>query len=177
MKIATGISNQLISFLVDLLNLDGQAWVFLFDGVTYRLVPQLVLFVLLPHQVVPVLNGSLDVFFGGPQEIELHDGVVLELALSDEVEPSLCLRKDSKGRDEVFRAAKPLEVFEYELRVLSELDEKVLVGFDAFELPIVTLKEEVKVHFSVAGQLDLDSFGEPVVVLHHDLHSQHLWLL
>lgn len=73
-----------------LLNLNCKAWVFLFYGVNYRLVPEFVLLILLPHHIVSILNRTLDVFFGRPQKIELHDSVIFELALADEVESSLC---------------------------------------------------------------------------------------
>jgi hypothetical protein len=52
-----------------------------------------------------------------------------------------------------------------------------LGGFDEFEFPIVTLKKEVKVHLSIAGEFYLDGFGEAMLMLHHYLHSQHLRLL
>lgn len=160
-----------------LLNLYCQTRILVLNRVAYRLVPHFVLPILLTHHVVAILDRSLDVFLRGTQEIELHYGVILELALSDEVQLALGFGEDGKGGHEVVGVIKTIEVFEDEVRVLSELDEEILVGFDAFEFPVVAFKNEVKVHFGVTGEFYLDVFGKAVLVLDHYLHSQHLRLL
>lgn len=162
---------------MDFLDLDGQTGVLLLDGLANGLVPPLVLPVLLPHQVVAVLDRPPDLVLSGTHEVELHYGIVLELALSNKVETALSFREDGEEGQEVVRRGEPFEVFEDEVGVFPELDEKILVGLDSFELPVVALEDEVEVHFGVAGEFYLQSFGEAVLVLDHDLDPQQLRFL
>ena len=165
------------SFLVYFLDLDGEAGVLLLDGVTDALVPAPELLVFVAKHVIAILDRPLDLLLARLRELELHDGVVLELGLADEVEAPLGLREDGEGSEVLVGGGEAAQVFDDEVRVLAELDEEVLVGLDALEVPVVALEYEVEVDLGVAGQLHLDVFGELVLVLHHQLHSQLLGLL
>ena len=57
----------------------------------------LILHVLLPHQVVPVLNRCSNMIFWRPSEIELHYLIVLELGLADDRQLALSFGKDEEG--------------------------------------------------------------------------------
>lgn len=166
-----------ISFFVNFLNLYGQAGIFLLDGLANGIILHLILLVLVPHQIVTVLYRFFYLLLARLREVELHNGIVLELRLSNYVQLSLSLRKDSKSCQIFVCHFKTLQIFDDEIGVLPKLDEKILVGLDAFELPIVALEEKVEVYFSVAGELYLDIFGKLVLVLDHHLHPQHLRLL
>lgn len=61
------------------------------------------------------------------------------------------LREDGKGTDVLICGPQPLEVFDDEIRVLSELDEEVLIGLDSFEFPIIAFEDEVEVDLGIAG--------------------------
>jgi hypothetical protein len=63
----------------------------------------------------------------------------------------LVLRKYSKGTDIFISSFQPLKIFNDEIWILSKLDEEILISFDSFELPIITLEDEVKIDLRIAG--------------------------
>jgi hypothetical protein len=162
---------------VYLLYLNGKTGILLLDSITNSIVFQLVLLKLMAHHVVTILDRALYLLLASLREIELHYGIIFELWFTDDVQPSLRFRKDRESCKVLVSGLESVEVFNDKLRVLSELNEEVLVGLDALELPIVALKEEVEVDFCVAGEFHLDGLGEFVLILHHNLHSQLLWFL
>lgn len=111
------------------------------------------------------------------EEIKLHDGVVFELTFADEIKFALVFWEYGEASKILVWAGKSFEIFEYEVRVLSKLYKKVLVGLDAFEFPVVALKHKVEVDFSIAGEFYFYVFREFMLVFHHHFHFQHLWLL
>jgi hypothetical protein len=159
---------------VDFLNLDGQAGVFLLYGVTNRLVTGSILLEFAPHHIVSILNRFFDLLVWSSGEIELHYRVVLEFAFPDEVELALGLRKNCERGYIVFSVGQPFEIFNDEIRVLSEFDEEVLIGFDSFELPIIALEDKIEVDLSITGQFYFHIFCKAVLVLYQHLDPQHL---
>ena len=139
------------SFFVNFLNLYGQAGILVLYRLTHRIIFDLVLLVLVPHQIVTVLYRSFYLLLARLREVELHNGIVLELRLPNDVQSSLRLRKDGKRCQILICGFEAFQIFDDEVGVLPKLDEEVLVGLDAFELPIVALEEKVEVYFSVAG--------------------------
>lgn len=160
-----------------LLYLYGKAGVLLFYGVADCVVPTSELLVLMAHNIVSVLNGLTDLLLASLCELELHDGVVLEFRLAHDVQPPFGLREDGEGREVLFWSGEAAQVFDDEVWVLAELDEEVLVSLYAFEVPVVALEDEVEVYLCVAGQLHLYVLRKLMLVLHHQLHTQLLWLL
>jgi hypothetical protein len=161
---------------VYLLYLYGEAGVLLFYGVANCVVPTPELLVLMAHNIVSVLNGLTDLLLACLCKLELHDGIVLEFRLAHDVQPPFGLREDGEGREVLFRGGEAAQVFDDEVWVLAELDEEVLVSLYAFEVPVVALEDEVEVYLGVAGQLHLYVLRKLMLVLHHQLHTQLLWL-
>ena len=42
-----------------------------------------------------------------------------------------------------------IKIFQNKVRILPKLDEEVLIGFNPFEIPVITLKDKIKVDLSV----------------------------
>lgn len=85
------IGKKLVSFFVYFLYLNGEAGVLLLDGVADRVVPAPQLLVLVAHDVEAVLDGLPHLLLAGLRELELHNGVVLELGLAHDVQAPLSL--------------------------------------------------------------------------------------
>jgi hypothetical protein len=62
-----------------LLNLYGQAGILLLDGFTNRVILLLILLILVPHDIIPILDGLLDLLLTGLGKVELHYRIVFEL--------------------------------------------------------------------------------------------------
>lgn len=167
----------LVSFLVNLLDLNSQAGILLFNSIANRVIFEFILLVFMPHDVVSVLNGALYLLLSSLCEIELHYCIIFELRFANYVQLSLCFRKNSESCKIFISRFETFEIFDDELRVLSKLNEKVLVCLDSLEFPIVAFEQKIKVYLCIASQLYLDRFGELMLVLDHYLHSQLLRLL
>ena len=162
---------------MDLLNLNCQTWIFLFYCLANRLVTSPILFEFTPHYVISILDRFLDLFLWSTCKIKLHDCVILELAFSDQIEFTFSFRKYGEGSYIVLSVCHFLEIFDNEVWVLSELNEKVLIGFDPLELPIVALKYKIEVDLCVTCQLYFQAFGKPMLILNKHLDSNHFRLL
>jgi hypothetical protein len=134
------------------------------------------LLVLISHHVVSVLYRFLYLLFACLREVKLHYYVVLELGFADEVQPSFSLGENSKIRQVLLCGLEAIKIFYYEVGVLPELDEEVLVRFDALKLPLIALEEKVEVNLGVARELHFYCLGELVLVLDHHFHPQLLGL-
>ena len=159
------------------LNLYGQAGILLLNGLANRIIFHPVLLILVSHEVITVLNGFFDLLLPRLCEIELHYRIILELRLSNNVQSALCLRENGESCQVLVCHFQAFKIFDDKIWILPKLNKEILIGLDAFELPIVALEHKVEVDLSITGQLDLDGLGELVLVLHHRLHPQLLRLL
>ena len=79
------VSQSRDSLFVYFLDLYGQARILLLDALTNGVISALVLAILVPEHVVAVLNGLFYDLVMRLGEVELHNGVVFELTLADEI--------------------------------------------------------------------------------------------
>ncbi len=67
-----------------------------------------------------------------------------------------------------------MESLDNDFRVVFEIDEKVLILLDSFELPVRTCEYKVEVEFCVRCELDFDILTDTVKINHHDFDSDCL---
>lgn len=65
----------------------------------------------------------------------------------------------------------------YNLRILFEVDEHVLILFDSFELPVWAVEDEVEVQLTVTCKLDLNVLACAVQLSHYYFDIQFLSIL
>ena len=126
----------------------------------------------MPHHVIPILNRPLHLLLSRFHKVKLHYHVVLELGLTDKVQPPLSLRKYSETGHVAICCSQLLQVLNNKLRVFSKLNEEILVCLDALELPFVTLENEVEVNLSIASQFHLNGLRKFMVILDHQFDAQ-----
>ena len=97
--------------------------------------------------------------FRRPAKIELHDEVIFELGLADDIHFSFRLRKDSEVGLVVLGVVfgqQLLKIFDDGFWVLPELNVELLDFFDSPKVHIVAPELEIKLELAVAGELDTD---------------------
>lgn len=97
--------------------------------------------------------------FRGPAEVELHDEVIFELGLADDVHFSFRLRKDREVGLVVLSVVfgqQLLKIFNDGLWVLPELNVELLDFLDSPKIHIVAPELEIKLELAVAGEFDAD---------------------